>query len=165
MFIFFITMFTFLNILMTIMNYPMMLMITLILQTINIAIMIGLINKSFWMSYILFLIIIGGLMILFMYLTSLMSNNMINLKMTYWIKMMTMFILIISLLTIMFNQQLQDLMNLSFMKTLMNFNNNNSFTKLYDNTKLIILMMNYLFFCLIVVTKIINLNSGPLRTI
>lgn len=45
--------------------------------------MINLINSNYWYSYILFLIIIGGLIILFIYFTSIASNSLINFNINF----------------------------------------------------------------------------------
>nr|YP_010585988.1 NADH dehydrogenase subunit 6 [Adicella ragma]UZZ43724.1 NADH dehydrogenase subunit 6 [Adicella ragma] len=151
----------FLNILMLFMFYPMMIMTTLIFQTINVTILIGILNKSFWISYIFFLIIIGGMMILFLYMTSLMSKD-IN---SFNTSMISMWLSIIFLMSIMFF--MNKYMNLNFnLNEILNFLNTTSMLKIYNsfNLKITILMMNYLFFCLLVVTKIINLTYGPMRS-
>ena len=48
--------------------------LTLLIQTILVSIISGLITKTFWFSYILFLVFLGGILVLFIYVTSLASN-------------------------------------------------------------------------------------------
>nr|APX40964.1 NADH dehydrogenase subunit 6 [Cryptocephalus ramburii] len=57
------------------MNHPLTLGFTLLSQTILIALLTGLMSLNFWSSYIIFLIMIGGLLILFIYMTSIASNE------------------------------------------------------------------------------------------
>lgn len=47
----------------------------LLIQTFLICLISGIILKSFWFSYIIFLIFLGGLLILFSYILSLASNE------------------------------------------------------------------------------------------
>jgi NADH-ubiquinone oxidoreductase chain 6 len=45
------------------------------LQTIITFLIRGLINKRFWFQYILFIVFVGGMLVLFIYLTRLASNE------------------------------------------------------------------------------------------
>nr|DAA06218.1 TPA_exp: truncated NADH dehydrogenase subunit 6 [Drosophila persimilis] len=62
------------------MIHPLAMGLTLLIQTIFICLISGLMTKSFWYSYILFLIFLGGMLVLFIYVTSLASNEMFNLS-------------------------------------------------------------------------------------
>nr|UJG45394.1 NADH dehydrogenase subunit 6 [Athripsodes cinereus] len=150
------------NFLLLFISSPMMIMTTLIIQTISMSLIIGMMNQTFWYSYILFLIIIGGLMILFLYMTSLISNNLYNFNFK---KLILIFCLIISMTLWLYlnnphpfsyKHSFQLLTHLQF----------NSLMKLYNTQTMtmIILIMNYLFFTLMISTKIINLHYGPLRS-
>nr|AMK97175.1 NADH dehydrogenase subunit 6 [Homola orientalis] len=57
------------------MNHPLSMGLILLLQTILVGISSGLSSTSFWFSYILFLIFLGGMMVLFIYVASLASNS------------------------------------------------------------------------------------------
>jgi len=52
----------------------------LILQTLLVALISGLIIDRFWFSYILVLIFLGGILILFIYVAALASNEQINMN-------------------------------------------------------------------------------------
>nr|QLY90120.1 NADH dehydrogenase subunit 6 [Athripsodes aterrimus] len=158
------TMYLSMNLLLLFISSPLMIMMILIIQTIMLSLMIGIINKNFWFSYILFLIIIGGLMVLFLYMISLISNNLYKFNL---IKM-NMIILSILILNIWlyiknFNimtdikPMLMQMIETPYYASLM---------KMYNTYTLMImiLIMNYLFFALIITTKIINLPYGPLRS-
>nr|AML26627.1 NADH dehydrogenase subunit 6 [Platypodinae sp. BMNH 1274715] len=64
-------------------NHPMLLMITLLIQTTLISLSMGMLYPTFWFSYMMFLILIGSILILFTYMTSVASNEkfLINYKM------------------------------------------------------------------------------------
>ena len=55
--------------------HPLAIGLALLLQTVLICCTTGLSNISFWFSYILFLIFLGGILVLFIYVTSLASNE------------------------------------------------------------------------------------------
>lgn len=58
-------------------NHPLSIGIILILQTFLFSFFAGIIMPSFWYSYILILIFLGGLLILFIYVSSIASNEQI----------------------------------------------------------------------------------------
>nr|YP_009107092.1 NADH dehydrogenase subunit 6 [Angaracris barabensis]YP_009740638.1 NADH dehydrogenase subunit 6 [Bryodemella holdereri holdereri]YP_009740729.1 NADH dehydrogenase subunit 6 [Bryodema dolichoptera]AKQ49222.1 NADH dehydrogenase subunit 6 [Bryodema miramae miramae]AIT96940.1 NADH dehydrogenase subunit 6 [Angaracris barabensis]QID03600.1 NADH dehydrogenase subunit 6 [Bryodemella holdereri holdereri]QID03704.1 NADH dehydrogenase subunit 6 [Bryodema dolichoptera] len=151
------------------MNHPMLLMIMIIIQTLLIGVMTGLMMESFWLSYILFLTFIGGMMVLFIYITSISSNEMFNIKsmsmIFIMITMLIMMIVIYSTEKILFTEMIKSTETMN-MKYTMNFQEMTmSLTKLYNNPTLIItiMMMIYLFMALLAVVKINNINKGPIR--
>nr|YP_009233472.1 NADH dehydrogenase subunit 6 [Compsorhipis davidiana]YP_009740625.1 NADH dehydrogenase subunit 6 [Bryodema nigroptera]AMB35642.1 NADH dehydrogenase subunit 6 [Compsorhipis davidiana]QID03587.1 NADH dehydrogenase subunit 6 [Bryodema nigroptera] len=151
------------------MNHPMLLMIMIIIQTLLIGVMMGSMMESFWLSYILFLTFIGGMMVLFIYITSISSNEMFNMKSTSMIFLMIMMlitmIVIYSTEKIMFTEIIKNTETMN-MKYTMNFQEMTmSLTKMYNNPTLIItiMMMIYLFIALLAVVKINNINQGPIR--
>nr|ADZ56271.1 NADH dehydrogenase subunit 6 [Bryodema luctuosum luctuosum] len=151
------------------MNHPMLLMIMIIIQTLLIGMMMGSMMESFWLSYILFLTFIGGMMVLFIYITSISSNEMFNIKsmsmIFITIMMLIMMIVIYSTEKIMFTEMIKSTETMN-MKYTMNFQEMTmSLTKLYNNPTFIItiMMMIYLFIALLAVVKINNINQGPIR--
>lgn len=60
------------------MLHPLSIGLTLLFQTCLICLSSGLLNQSFWFSYILFLIFLGGILVLFIYVASLASNEPFN---------------------------------------------------------------------------------------
>lgn len=140
------------------------------IQTFLLSISIGLINKTFWFSYVLFIIFIGGILIIFIYITTLSSNE----KFLISIKFINLFILIIIIIIIYFL-----IFDLNYINFILNyeinlFENLNIFlnedslnlNKLYSyptNFSTIFIII-YLFLTLIVIVKITNLFYGPLRT-
>nr|YP_010414516.1 NADH dehydrogenase subunit 6 [Gatzara nigrivena]URT60669.1 NADH dehydrogenase subunit 6 [Gatzara nigrivena] len=148
-------------------KHPLAMGLTLLLQTIIISLTCGLYTYSYWFAYILFLIMLGGMLVLFIYVTSLASNELFSFSIMNLI--MSISFLTIILMTIMFmDTSILLLNNIEMMK----FNSNNLFmenelslNKLYNNPtmNITLMMMNYLLLTLIVVVKIVNINCGPLR--
>nr|YP_009740599.1 NADH dehydrogenase subunit 6 [Xiangelilacris zhongdianensis]QID03561.1 NADH dehydrogenase subunit 6 [Xiangelilacris zhongdianensis] len=150
-------------------NHPMSMMFTIILQTFFIGLMVGTVMKSFWLSYILFLTFLGGMLVLFIYITSITSNEMfqpksITMIFTFimWIINMFMLIIINKTMFIDFfkNMEVDNIKSLINCQEMMM-----SLQKLYNNPTFIItmMMMIYLFLTLLVVVKITNINQGPIR--
>nr|YP_010580035.1 NADH dehydrogenase subunit 6 [Microchironomus tener]UZS77074.1 NADH dehydrogenase subunit 6 [Microchironomus tener] len=157
----------------SLMNHPLSMGIMLMIQTISIAIFTGMLTKSFWFSYSLFLIFLGGMLILFMYMTSIASNEMFKISMNLKILTFFMFIFISFCILIFifdfkmlfFNKIFNiDNSNLIEMKNLF-LENSLTLNKLYNFPMNIItiLLINYLFLTLIATVKITNIFEGPLR--
>ncbi|KAI8032980.1 NADH dehydrogenase subunit 6 (mitochondrion) [Drosophila gunungcola] len=152
------------------MIHPLALGLTLLIQTIFVCLISGLMTKSFWYSYILFLIFLGGMLVLFIYVTSLASNEMFNLsiKLTLFSSMILFMLLIMSFIIdkssislFLMNSEMDSLINMnSYM-----LENSLSLNKLYNfpTNFITILLMNYLLITLIVVVKITKLFKGPIR--
>nr|YP_007517106.1 NADH dehydrogenase subunit 6 [Procecidochares utilis]AGG10669.1 NADH dehydrogenase subunit 6 [Procecidochares utilis]UXG57165.1 NADH dehydrogenase subunit 6 [Procecidochares utilis] len=152
------------------MNHPLAMGLMLLIQTLQISMLTGMIYKTFWFSYILFLIFMGGILVLFIYVTSLASNEMFSMSMKL------MFICLFMLFIMIIMSLMMDKIMTSFfiqnneMKSIYNLNsfimeNSTTLNKLYNypTNLLTIMLMNYLLITLIVVVKITNLFYGPLR--
>nr|YP_010518920.1 NADH dehydrogenase subunit 6 [Chrysops niger]UXO95485.1 NADH dehydrogenase subunit 6 [Chrysops niger] len=153
------------------MNHPLAMGLLLLIQTFLICLLTGLFTKTFWFSYILFLIFLGGMLVLFIYVTSLASNEMFSLSMkltfsmTYLISMILIFSLFIdkSMISSLFiNNEMNNIPQLMSYIT----ENSISLNKLYNFPTNIItlILINYLLLTLIAVVKITNIFYGPLRT-
>lgn len=128
-------------------------------------------SKTFWFSYVLFLIFLGGILVLFIYVTSLASNEIF----TFSIKIIFVSTIILSLFSFIILFLDFNLINSFFINNneIIKINNLNSFinentirlNKLYNfPTNIItILLINYLFLTLVAVVKITNIFYGPLR--
>nr|YP_003434075.1 NADH dehydrogenase subunit 6 [Traulia szetschuanensis]ACF71064.1 NADH dehydrogenase subunit 6 [Traulia szetschuanensis] len=150
-------------------NHPMSMMIVIILQTLLVGFMMGTMMESFWLSYILFLTFLGGMLVLFIYITSIASNEMFQIKSIMMIFTLMMWV-IITLTLIYMNK----MMFIDLIKNTETMNINNSINyqemtmsleKLYNKPTFIItmMMMIYLFLALLAVVKITNINQGPIR--
>nr|AVN68255.1 NADH dehydrogenase subunit 6 [Rhabdoblatta sp. RHA] len=144
------------------MNHPLAMGLILLMQTASITMLTGMFTQSFWFSYILFLIFLGGMLVLFIYVTSLASNEMFSMSMKLML-VMTLFLPVLALLywtlyPYLLNQETSHFMNINNITNL-------PLIKLYNYPTSIITIMlaSYLFLTLIAVVKIINIFKGPLR--
>nr|ASY98337.1 NADH dehydrogenase subunit 6 [Deroplatys lobata] len=145
-------------------NHPLSMSLTLLLQTLCMCLISGSMSLSFWFAYVLSLIYLGGMLILFMYVTSLASNEMFSYSNK--ILLTTLILLFISL-TIYYMDFPYPLNLYEGMEnnSTLTFMSNNFLLKLYNQSTNIItiLIASYLFLTLIMVVKIINIYKGPLR--
>nr|ARC95503.1 NADH dehydrogenase subunit 6 [Hippodamia convergens]ARC95516.1 NADH dehydrogenase subunit 6 [Hippodamia convergens] len=149
--------------LMMFLKHPLSLGLNILIHTILTCLMLGLMSMNFWFSYILILIMIGGLLVLFIYMTSIASNEKFNLNKTLVVMtLMVMFILIVKLLN-------KEIYNLEMNNELVqNFQEMNFFFNLnkyinYPNSNIFIMIMFYLLIAMIAVIKISKSSFGPLR--
>nr|YP_009935554.1 NADH dehydrogenase subunit 6 [Prosopocoilus astacoides]QNS37133.1 NADH dehydrogenase subunit 6 [Prosopocoilus astacoides]UTM10024.1 NADH dehydrogenase subunit 6 [Prosopocoilus astacoides castaneus] len=145
------------------MNHPMSLGLLLLIQSILIAMISGWMNITFWYSYIMLLIMIGGMLVLFMYMTNVASNEKFSFSSSLMIILIIMTVMfILSIPTI--DQSLIN-MGIQINETIMSFHPLTSLNKFLNfpaitmSTALII----YLLVTMIVIIKIINIKHGPLR--
>nr|UOU85003.1 NADH dehydrogenase subunit 6 [Lepidostoma basale]UOU85055.1 NADH dehydrogenase subunit 6 [Lepidostoma basale] len=155
------------NFLILSLSHPLIITIAMLFQTLMMSLMIGLMSFSFWLTYLMFLIFIGGLLILFIYVSSLTPN-----KLFFWNKSniisifcSTLFLIIIFMkMSIFFNNM--EMINWDNFNNFF-FNNENSFyiSNLFNDNEmfLTLILMFYLILTLIVTTNISNSFKGPLR--
>nr|AXS65006.1 NADH dehydrogenase subunit 6 [Cucujoidea sp. 31 KM-2017] len=143
--------------------HPLSLGFTLLVQTILVSLITGTLSNNYWFSYILFLIMIGGMLILFIYMTSISSNKKFKFSINLLIMSMIFFVIFIISLTV-------DCYYLNFIMNNMNTMNLNYSTNLcmskfmnYPNNYILFTLYIYLFITLIAVSKISNISEGPLR--
>nr|YP_009499403.1 NADH dehydrogenase subunit 6 [Ganisa cyanogrisea]AWT58434.1 NADH dehydrogenase subunit 6 [Ganisa cyanogrisea] len=153
-------------------NHPLLMGLMILLQTLLTCLMSGMLIKSYWFSYILFLTFLGGLLVLFIYVSSIASNELfnspLNMKMTFFFFTLINLLIIIKFqnnlnwLNFSINSEMINFMNLD---TILNNENKINLNKLYNNqtNTLMMLMVIYLFITLIAVVKITNIMYGPLR--
>nr|YP_010946372.1 NADH dehydrogenase subunit 6 [Balta hwangorum]WGO57090.1 NADH dehydrogenase subunit 6 [Balta hwangorum] len=142
-------------------NHPMTLGMMLLLQTMMISMLSGLMSQTFWFSYVLMLVFLGGMMVLFIYVTSIASNEIMKTSMKMFIMMTMTTTLVMSIMNPYLEMNNQETMN----TMMMNMNTNESLMKLYNNptNSITIMMASYLFITLIAVVKLTNIFKGPLR--
>nr|WNV22594.1 NADH dehydrogenase subunit 6 [Psylliodes dulcamarae] len=147
------------------MKHPLSCGLILLMQTILTSLMTGMMNYNFWYSYIFFLIMVGGMLILFIYMTSIASNE----KFKFSKKLMMMIMMIMIIITMMLPMDLfyfNYFFNIQDMKTMnLIFNNDMSLKKYfnYPNFNMMFMMIIYMFVTLIAIVKITNNSYGPLR--
>nr|YP_009740716.1 NADH dehydrogenase subunit 6 [Euparatettix variabilis]QID03678.1 NADH dehydrogenase subunit 6 [Euparatettix variabilis] len=141
---------------------PMQMIIIILLQTLLTTFMMSTMTKSSWCTYILMIIFIGGMMVLFIYITSISPNeqNKNNLMIIITMTMIISIIMINMKTTKTINNETMSMETINLMKTEQMMLNKIFNKPMYTLT---IMMMLYLFIALIAVNKISNLNKGPLR--
>nr|YP_010500030.1 NADH dehydrogenase subunit 6 [Adiscus speciosus]UWV18194.1 NADH dehydrogenase subunit 6 [Adiscus speciosus] len=147
------------------MKHPLSLGINLLAQTILTAMITGFLTMNFWFSYIIFLIMIGGMLIMFTYMTSIASNE----KFKFSIK--TLNFTVILLFTSMMLSWLMDnfLVSLKLkMKETLLTQETHQFMSLskfinYPHNMVYMLLVIYLLITLIAIVKISNKQTGALR--
>nr|YP_008081149.1 NADH dehydrogenase subunit 6 [Thyridosmylus langii]AGH27226.1 NADH dehydrogenase subunit 6 [Thyridosmylus langii] len=153
------------------MKHPLSMGLMLLIQTILVSIICGFMSNSFWFAYILFLVMIGGMLVLFIYMTSLASNELFNFSLNnflffvfIWMNSMIFIFFLDKNFLFLINQDM-NIFNETINITL-NFENQFNLTKLYNNPtmNLTIMLINYLLLCLIIVINITKKNFGPLRS-
>nr|QZQ52559.1 NADH dehydrogenase subunit 6 [Calliteara horishanella] len=152
-------------------NNPLSMGLMILYQTLLTCLLSGMLIKTYWFSYILFLVFLGGLLVMFIYVTSIASNELFypSLNMKIYFLMFLFFTMIY-----FYNQNfmLMNFTNNSDMINLFNYENlfinynKINLNKLYNNHTFLIMIMLiiYLLITLIAVVKITNIFFGPLRS-
>nr|YP_008474369.1 NADH dehydrogenase subunit 6 [Sasakia funebris]AFN29195.1 NADH dehydrogenase subunit 6 [Sasakia funebris] len=162
----------YISIFMFFLNHPFSMGLMILIQTLLLSLLSSMLINTYWFSYILFLIFLGGLLVLFIYVSSIASNELF--KISIFNKSFFLSFFLILLMSIIFKNNLL-WMNFSFNDEMINFFNlflffNNEFninlSKLYNEQTylLTLIMIIYLFITLIAVVKITNIFFGPLRS-
>nr|YP_009512898.1 NADH dehydrogenase subunit 6 [Zele chlorophthalmus]AXK15290.1 NADH dehydrogenase subunit 6 [Zele chlorophthalmus] len=147
--------------------HPMSMMMLLMSFSLILVLKLNYLNSTYWYSYILFLLMIGGVMILFLYLTSISNNELfiVNLKYysNFFLKIWVMFFLIyiLKLNLSYFNDNSLMLDNYpihSIYKIEFTFLKN-----LFMNFYITIYMLFYLFIMMVSTVLICSKNCIPLR--
>nr|AQP30697.1 NADH dehydrogenase subunit 6 [Nasutitermes matangensis] len=142
------------------MTHPLAMGLMLLMQTIMVCLISGTMYSSFWFSYILFMIMIGGMLVLFMYMTSLASNEMFSPSN----KMLMASSIILPILVYMM-PTLTNNKEMGAHDTMMENEITVTTTVMYNQTMgmMTTMLVIYMLLTLIVVVNIINVSKGPLR--
>nr|YP_010835921.1 NADH dehydrogenase subunit 6 [Apphia sp. 1 SJ-2023a]WGC89440.1 NADH dehydrogenase subunit 6 [Apphia sp. 1 SJ-2023a] len=137
---------------------PMSMGIMLLLQTSMTIFFMNKILVSSWFTMITFLMMIGGLLIIITYMSSVSSNEKFSLNMNLTFLAMMILIIMDETMEYQINENQEMIFINSFEQM--------SMIKLYNNKSfmLTILMVNYLLLTMIVITKIVKHYKGPLRS-
>lgn len=146
---------------------PLAIGVSLILHTFSLRFFLGSIINYFWFYYILILVFIGGILILFIYATSIFPNEKFFLNQNLLLNsiiLITIFFLLTFIILKFFNINLI-LNNLEInlniiprLKTIFSIKIFSSYTRI-----IYLFLVNYLFYCIVIVIKITNFFRGPLR--
>nr|YP_010265182.1 NADH dehydrogenase subunit 6 [Cleistostoma dilatatum]UIP56974.1 NADH dehydrogenase subunit 6 [Cleistostoma dilatatum] len=152
------------SILFTNLNHPLAMGLILLIQTVMVTITVGLSNYSFWFSYILFLVFLGGMLVLFIYVASLASNESFSFTNSLFLP----FLITLSLSFILLFIDPMIISNSSSLSP-SSFKNFTStpfiISWIYNSPSMMftIFIVSYLLLMLIIVVKIVNLFKAPLR--
>nr|YP_009917455.1 NADH dehydrogenase subunit 6 [Drabescus ineffectus]QLJ57903.1 NADH dehydrogenase subunit 6 [Drabescus ineffectus] len=140
-----------------VMKTPMSLGMMLLLQTFFSTILMSKMLSSSWLTFIMFLMMVGGLLILFMYMSSIASNEKFKVNMSLY--------LILIILALPF-EELTFNMIINEKQTIMNYPEAIYMSKIFNKSGMIItfMMFCYLILTMISVIKIIKIYKGPLRS-
>nr|YP_009671900.1 NADH dehydrogenase subunit 6 [Laomedia healyi]QCX31760.1 NADH dehydrogenase subunit 6 [Laomedia healyi] len=154
----------FLTILFTRLNHPLSMGLLLLTQTVLVCVSTGITNPSFWFSYILFLVFLGGMLVLFIYVASLASNK------PFKVSTLPLILLLLALILTPLSSLITDPMLITSNPHMPSFSMNLS-TSLHHispvyqppSTPFTIFIILYLLLTLFAVVKITNSFFGPLR--
>nr|AXS66267.1 NADH dehydrogenase subunit 6 [Bostrichoidea sp. 2 KM-2017] len=146
-------------------NHPLSMSLVLLIQTLSITMSSGMMNISFWYSYIMFLIMIGGMLVLFMYMTSIASNEKFKFSKTILMMSILLTLPVLSISMIMNTDKTHTFNNQESMKFTETELITESMTKFINQPSNMIMYMIiiYLLITLIAVVKITNTKMGALR--
>nr|QDI93385.1 NADH dehydrogenase subunit 6 [Quernocoris caliginosus] len=152
------------NMLFMFMNHPMSMGLILITQTVMVSIISGVMMKTFWMSYVLVISMLSGMLVLFIYMSSVASNekfkNKTSISVMFTIMMlMSMLFLFLSKKMIIKNNYLG--MEMMMIKNIEISQLNKMFSP--KNMMITIMLVLYLFMTMIVSTHLVNISEGPMR--
>nr|YP_009511985.1 NADH dehydrogenase subunit 6 [Aristeus virilis]AXI97912.1 NADH dehydrogenase subunit 6 [Aristeus virilis] len=147
--------------------HPLAMGLSLLVQTMMICVVAGLSMKSFWFSYILFLIFLGGMLVLFIYVASLASNETFSFSGVFsTITIMTVSASVLLLFIDSLTLNLPAVVSQPCTMSNEIFSSTPSLlSSIYNNTtmNLTLFIVLYLLLTLIAVVKITNTFFGPLR--
>nr|QBR55154.1 NADH dehydrogenase subunit 6 [Therioaphis tenera] len=149
-----------LSTLLTMMKSPLSSNLVILCQSISLTLMINLINKTSWISFMLFILYIGGLMIIFLYISGIAFNEL-NIFKNY--KNMIIKMLIMMMMFYLF-KPLIIFENSKFENVLM-FEDNFYLINMFNlpNNLIIYFILFILFFMLILIIWMLKNNKGPIR--
>nr|YP_009379227.1 NADH dehydrogenase subunit 6 [Labiotermes labralis]ARQ29927.1 NADH dehydrogenase subunit 6 [Labiotermes labralis] len=142
------------------MKHPLAMGLMLLLQTTMMCLISGTMYSSFWFSYILFMIMIGGMLVLFMYMTSLASNEMFSPSNKMLMIMLPMLPILMYIMPTMTNNK-----EMNIHENMMENEIMITTTVMYNQMMgmMTTMLVLYMLLTLIVVVNIINVSKGPLR--
>lgn len=146
--------------------HPISIGVILILHTFVVGLVTGVVADNFIYSYILFLVILGGVLVLFIYITSLVSNETFSFS---WLDLATGVLILVLAITslLLFIAPLGR--SLTFMESLVSLTYTNTeivgLEKLYSGYRFILtlFLIVYLLYVLLVCVRIVGVKTGPLR--
>nr|UZT27022.1 NADH dehydrogenase subunit 6 [Xyloterini sp.] len=149
------------------MNHPLAIGASLLAQTILVAMSSGFLFMNFWFSYMLFLIMASGLLVLFIYMTSIASNEKFIIPNKYILMSIFLFITFMFFIIIKMDKYYLSLIfnNYPMFSLLSSKSPSSIMEKFYCSPymTLTIMLMIYLLFTLVAIVKMIQHSSGSFR--
>nr|AXH38213.1 NADH dehydrogenase subunit 6 [Pseudoniphargus sp. 1-Portugal] len=143
---------------------PLYLSLVIILQTIILAVILALFTMSSWFSFMLLMIYLSGMMIVFIYVSSMASNELFNPTRNLMpFSLAAMLILLFLLFPFYYLKPSDSLSHLSLdlLQTTV-FKTSSIYSKsLFIMT---ILLIIYLLLAMIMVVKVSSFSEGPMRS-
>nr|YP_010292302.1 NADH dehydrogenase subunit 6 [Poecilobdella javanica]ULO25926.1 NADH dehydrogenase subunit 6 [Poecilobdella javanica] len=136
-------------VLMMYLNSPIMLLINVLGLSLLMAWMISLLFSN-WFSFMIFLIYIGGMLVMFSYFVALSPNQMVKLSSLYLL--MVMIMLIVQLLFLPMYVPMK-MSYFSFSSSM--FSSSNIF--------MVLMLILILLMIMLVIVKLVDMSKGPLR--
>nr|YP_011036794.1 NADH dehydrogenase subunit 6 [Macropsidius duuschulus]WRK21476.1 NADH dehydrogenase subunit 6 [Macropsidius duuschulus] len=151
-------MMTMLSMFIPMMKTPLSLGTILMAQTILSTMLMNKMMLNSWFPMITFLMMIGGMMVLFMYMSSIASNEKFKMNMNLTMMFSILLIMTEDLMTNVQINEKQDLIMITNQETI-------SMLKLYNNKSYMItlLLILILLLTMISISKIVMFHKGPLR--
>nr|YP_010310371.1 NADH dehydrogenase subunit 6 [Daclera levana]UMY75906.1 NADH dehydrogenase subunit 6 [Daclera levana] len=140
-------------------NHPISMGINIILFTIIVAMMSGMLLGSFWYSYILMITMLSGMLVLFIYMASVASNE--KFKTPIKLIMFSVIILMIGVTFSLLKENFHNEININTIMSTEVMSLNFLFNM--KHKYLTMMMVIYLFFSMAVISFIVNISEGPLR--
>nr|ASM82654.1 NADH dehydrogenase subunit 6 [Eudohrnia metallica] len=149
-------------------THPLAMGLALMIQTLLVALLVGMTTQTFWYGYVLFLVFLGGMLVLFLYTTSLASNELFSpswgfMGSTFGVSF-TGWIVFLLKGELHFNSQPNPLeVETSAFNSFSPCPVDLFFLYSYPTMYLTLFLAWYLLVALLVVAKVIDISVGPLR--
>lgn len=148
-------------------SHPISIGLLILLQALLISLFTGALSNNFWFSYILFLVFLGGLLILFSYMTRLVPNQTFKFSTPIYLMLPSALLLtaVICPLIRIFDWTFSSI--ILFDPSHFTHPGISHFGKLYlaNRAGTPIFLATLLLLTLIIVVNLIKLNKGPLRSL
>nr|QTF76087.1 NADH dehydrogenase subunit 6 [Franklinothrips vespiformis] len=147
----------------TISTNSMLLGIFVIIQALIYSTFVSFNMNSSWYGYILFLIMLGGILIIFMFVISISSNQILYVSFNkLFISMMFIILLLIPTILMNFSKEMTEISSLLLSENENTFLISKIFT--YSYMKMTLLVILYLFLSMISIVKIAESKKGSFRS-
>nr|AXS66088.1 NADH dehydrogenase subunit 6 [Elateroidea sp. 9 KM-2017] len=145
-------------------NHPLSMGLILLIQVSIVSMITGIMALNYWFSYILFMIMVGGMLVLFIYMTSIAANEKFKISK---LMMSSMAIMMISMPSTLVIDQMFSYIMISNQELILNSAKFQIYPLIkyfnFPSNLIMLTLIIYLLISLIAVIKITDINYGPLR--